>query len=153
MKFLVTEIVFDFEGSDPDYEYKQDLEYEQRISEKYSGEYVADNEDELVDIVSDAACFCVQSLNYVLLDWLTISTPTTTHNLMAITYPPIFKATFRIREAYGNTRAYPVNREAVLLCQLTGNKTLRGQEISTIRELGFECIDTEGDVINAIDLY
>jgi hypothetical protein len=68
MKFLVTEIVFDFEGSDPDYEYKQDLEYEQRMSEKYSGEYVADNEDELVDIVSDAACFCVQSLNYVLLD-------------------------------------------------------------------------------------
>jgi hypothetical protein len=43
---------------------------------------------------------------------------------MAITYPPIFKATFRIREAYGNTRAYPVSREAVLLCQLTGNKTL-----------------------------
>jgi hypothetical protein len=33
-----------------------------------------------VDIVSDAACFCVQSLNYVLLDWLTISTPTNTHN-------------------------------------------------------------------------
>jgi hypothetical protein len=35
MKFLVTEIVFDFEGSDPDYEYMQDLEYEQRMSEKY----------------------------------------------------------------------------------------------------------------------
>lgn len=68
-------------------------------------------------------------------------------------YPPIFKATFRIREAYGNTRAYPVSREAVLLCQLTGNKTLRGQEISTIRELGFECLDTEGHVINAVDLY
>lgn len=74
--------------------------------------------------------------------------------IMAITtYPPIFKATFRIREAYGNTRAYPVNREAVLLCQLTGNKTLRGQEISTIRELGFECLDTDGHVINAVDLY
>jgi hypothetical protein len=70
-----------------------------------------------------------------------------------ITYPPIFKATFRIREAYGNTRAYPVSREAVLLCQLTGNKTLRAQEISTIRELGFECLDTEGHVINAVDLY
>ena len=79
--------------------------------------------------------------------------PTNTHNRMAITYPPIFRATFRIREAYGNTRAYPVNREAVLLCQLTGNKTLRGQEISTIRELGFECVDTEGDLINAVDLY
>jgi hypothetical protein len=81
------------------------------------------------------------------------ATSTTTPTTMAITYPPIFKATFRIREAYGNTRAYPVSREAVLLCQLTGNKTLRGQEISTIRELGFECVDTDGHLINAVDLY
>ena len=87
------------------------------------------------------------------IDLSSVSTPTNTHKTMAITYPPIFKATFRIREAYGNTRAYPVSREAVLLCQLTGNKTLRAQEISTIRELGFECLDTEGHVINAVDLY
>jgi hypothetical protein len=72
---------------------------------------------------------------------------------MAITYPPIFKATFRIREAYGNTRAYPVSREAVLLCQLTNSKTLLPQQIAAIRELGFECLDTEGKVINPIDLY
>lgn len=70
-----------------------------------------------------------------------------------ITYPPIFKATFRIREAYGNTRAYPVTREATLLCSLAGTKTLRAQDIDTIRELGFECLDTEGHVINAVDLY
>ena len=82
-----------------------------------------------------------------------ITTPTSTHNLMAITYPPIFKATFRIREAYGNTRAYPVSREAVLLCQLTGTKTLLPQQMEAIRELGFECIDTEGKVISSIDLY
>jgi len=68
-------------------------------------------------------------------------------------YPPIFKATFRIREAYGNVRAYPVTREATLLCSLAGTKTLRAQDIDTIRELGFECLDTEGHVINAIDLY
>jgi hypothetical protein len=68
-------------------------------------------------------------------------------------YPPIFKATFRIREAYGNTRAYPVTREATLLCNLAGTKTLRPQDLATIRELGFECIDTEGDLINAADLY
>ena len=72
---------------------------------------------------------------------------------MAITYPPIFKATFRIREAYGNTRAYPVSREAVLLCQLTGTKTLLPQQMEAIRELGFECLDTEGKVISSIDLY
>jgi len=72
---------------------------------------------------------------------------------MAITYPPIFKATFRIREAYGNVRAYPVSKEATLLCNLAGTKTLRAQDIATIRELGFECLDTEGNIINAIDLY
>ena len=72
---------------------------------------------------------------------------------MAITYPPIFKATFRIREDYGNVRAYPVTREAVLLCQLTGTKTLLPQQIPAIRELGFECLDMEGSVINPADLY
>jgi hypothetical protein len=68
-------------------------------------------------------------------------------------HPPIFKATFRIREAYGNVRAYPVTREATLLCNLAGTKTLRSQDISIIRDLGFECVSTEGDVINAADLY
>ena len=87
------------------------------------------------------------------IDSSSVSTPTNTHKTMAITYPPIFKATFRIREAYGNTRAYPVSREAVLLCQLTNSKTLLPQQIAAIRELGFECLDTEGKVINAIDLY
>jgi hypothetical protein len=72
---------------------------------------------------------------------------------MTITYPPIFKATFRLKDSYGHTRAYPVTREAVLLCQLTGAKTLLPQQISAIRELGFECLDTEGHVINAVDLY
>jgi hypothetical protein len=96
-----------------------------------------------------------QELIYMLpTDSLANNTTAASFTIMSrITYPPIFKATFRIREAYGNVRAYPVSREAVLLCQLTGNKTLRAQEISTIRELGFECIDTEGDVINAVDLY
>jgi hypothetical protein len=43
---------------------------------------------------------------------------------MAITYPPIFKATFRIREAYGNTRAYPVSREGCAVVSTDRNKTL-----------------------------
>jgi hypothetical protein len=68
-------------------------------------------------------------------------------------HPPIFKATFRIREAYGNVRAYPVTREATLLCNLAGTKTLRPQDLATIRELGFECVDTDGHLINAVDLY
>jgi hypothetical protein len=73
---------------------------------------------------------------------------------MAITtYPPIFKATFRLKDSYGHTRAYPVTREAVLLCQLTGAKTLLPQQIGAMRELGFECLDTEGNLIEPSTLY
>jgi hypothetical protein len=72
---------------------------------------------------------------------------------MTIMARPIFKATYRLRESYGRMLAYPVTKEATLLCQLTGTKTLRYQDIDTIRELGFECLDVEGNIINAIDLY
>jgi hypothetical protein len=73
---------------------------------------------------------------------------------MAITYPPIFKATFRIREAYGNTRAYPVTREALLLCvNLAGTRHYGLRRSPLSESLGFECLDTEGHVINAVDLY
>jgi hypothetical protein len=72
---------------------------------------------------------------------------------MAITYPPIFKATFRIRQDFGLTRAYPVSREATLLCNLMQTKTLLAQQIDTIKELGFECVDTNGSIITPAVLY
>lgn len=50
-------------------------------------------------------------------------------------------ATFRLKSAYGQTRAYPVNVEAKLLCELTGSKTLLPQSIGTIVNLGFNVID------------
>jgi hypothetical protein len=67
--------------------------------------------------------------------------------------PPLFKATYRLRESYGRVLAYPVSREATLLCQLTGTKTLRYQDLDTIRELGFDCIDTDGKVIDHSILF
>jgi hypothetical protein len=49
--------------------------------------------------------------------------------------------------------AYPVTKEAQLLCQLTGTKTLRYQDIEIINELGFECMDTDGGVIDSSILF
>ena len=72
---------------------------------------------------------------------------------MATTYPPIFKATFRIRQDFGLTRAYPLSREAKLLCDLMQTKTLLPQQIDTIKELGFECVDTDGSSITPSVLY
>ena len=53
----------------------------------------------------------------------------------------IKSATFRLKSAYGQVRAYPVNTEAKLLCDLTGSKTLLPQSISTIVSLGFNVVD------------
>lgn len=65
----------------------------------------------------------------------------------------LFKATYRLRESYGRMLAYPVTKEAQLLCQLTGTKTLRYQDIEIINELGFECMDTDGGVIDSSILF
>jgi hypothetical protein len=56
-------------------------------------------------------------------------------------------ATFRIRSAYGVTRAYPVNQAAKLLCTLTGTTTLLPQNISIIEDLGFTCINEVNDTV------
>jgi len=72
---------------------------------------------------------------------------------MLTTAPPLFKATYRLRESYGRMLAYPVTREAILLCQLTGTKTLCYLDIEIINELGFECMDTDGGVIDPSVLF
>jgi hypothetical protein len=56
-------------------------------------------------------------------------------------------ATFRIRSAYGVTRAYPVNQAAKLLCTLTGTTTLLPQNIGIIEDLGFSCINEINDTV------
>lgn len=72
---------------------------------------------------------------------------------MATMARPIFKATYRLRESYGRMLAYPVSKEATLLCQLTGTKTLRYQDIEIINELGFECLSVEGKIIEPSMLF
>jgi hypothetical protein len=62
-------------------------------------------------------------------------------------------ATFEIRSAFGQVRAYPANDAAKALCSLTGSVTLLPQSISTIRSLGFACKTTAGQPINPADLY
>jgi hypothetical protein len=51
------------------------------------------------------------------------------------------QVTFRVESSFGRTRAYPVSQEAILLCRLTGAKTLLPQDIGTIAGLGYECIN------------
>ena len=65
MIYLVNKIDFDFEDSDLDYQC--DPIYEQRMGEKYLGLWQADNEDELVDIISDMSCLCIKSIDYTTL--------------------------------------------------------------------------------------
>jgi hypothetical protein len=63
------------------------------------------------------------------------------------------QATFEIRSAFGQVRAYPANDPAVALCSLTGSKTLLPQTISTLEKLGFRCVTTSGEPIVPSDLY
>jgi hypothetical protein len=62
-------------------------------------------------------------------------------------------ATFELRSAFGQTRAYPTNQQATDLCGLTGSKTLLPQSISTVTRLGFACIDQHGQEIQPSQLY
>lgn len=61
--------------------------------------------------------------------------------------------TFKLESSYGRNRAYPVSQEAILLCRLTGAKTLLPQSIGTIAGLGYECVDQTGEVIVPSILY
>ena len=62
-------------------------------------------------------------------------------------------ATFEIRSAFGQTRAYPANAAAKALCSLTGSVTLLPQSIGTINSLGFTCQTVAGQPIVPADLY
>jgi hypothetical protein len=57
------------------------------------------------------------------------------------------QATFRLKSAYGLTRAYPVDAIAKSLCILTGTTTLLPQNISIIEDLGFSCVNEVNESI------
>ena len=63
------------------------------------------------------------------------------------------QATFEIRSAFGCVRAYPANAAAQDLCNLTGSKTLLPQTLPVIARLGFACVTTTGEPIDAAELY
>jgi hypothetical protein len=54
-------------------------------------------------------------------------------------------ATFRIATSYGNTRCYPVDATAKLLCDLSGFKTLLPNTLTIMEDLGFTCINEIND--------
>ena len=62
-------------------------------------------------------------------------------------------ATFEIRSAFGQVRAYPSNPSAQSLCSLAGSVTLLPQNINLITSLGFVCVTDAGVAIVPSDLY
>ena len=66
MKFNVTNIAYDFNDGNADLsdDYKVTLEEMQQITEDTLGVWEADDEDELVDKISDTLGWCVKKIDY-----------------------------------------------------------------------------------------
>lgn len=65
MKFQVTEIEFDFEMEDDDYA-SQDYQ-QQVIDETFNAEWEVDNEEDLVDEITNQTGWCIKAINYQLI--------------------------------------------------------------------------------------
>tara|TARA_B100000700_G_scaffold22167_1_gene21492 strand:+ start:1716 stop:1943 length:228 start_codon:yes stop_codon:yes gene_type:complete len=63
MKLLVTQIEFDFNDSLSD-EYSLSLDEQIAITNDNLGIWEVDNEDELVDKISDNSGWCIKSIDY-----------------------------------------------------------------------------------------
>ena len=63
MKLLVTQIEFDFNDSLSD-EYSLSLDEQNSITNDNLGIWEVDNEDELVDKISDTVGWCIKSIDY-----------------------------------------------------------------------------------------
>ena len=63
MKLLVTKIEFDFNDDYDDY-YSLSLDEQISITNDNLGIWEVDNEDELVDKISDNAGWCIKSIDY-----------------------------------------------------------------------------------------
>lgn len=61
--------------------------------------------------------------------------------------------TYKLESSYGRLRAYPIDQEAILLCQLTQSKTLLPGSIGTIKGLGYLPVDRDGFEIDPKELY
>ena len=63
MKFLVTDIKFDFNTDMPDY-YSVSKEDQELITQEHRGAWDADDEDELIEEVTANAGWCILSIDY-----------------------------------------------------------------------------------------
>ena len=63
MKLLVTKIEFDF-NDDYDGDYSLTLDEQNSITNDNLGIWEVDNEDELVDKISDNSGWCIKSIDY-----------------------------------------------------------------------------------------
>ena len=61
--------------------------------------------------------------------------------------------TFQLESHYGRLRAYPVDQEAILFCQITETKTLTSRSVGAIKGLGFCPVDQYGNEIDPTELY
>lgn len=60
---------------------------------------------------------------------------------------------FKLVSSYGLTRAYPLDRESILICRLSKTKTLLPGDIGTAAALGFEPVNQYGVKIDPMELY
>lgn len=45
--------------------------------------------------------------------------------------------TIQVKNVYGNELVYPICEKAIMLCQLTGQKTFNKEAIQLIKKLGY----------------
>lgn len=62
-------------------------------------------------------------------------------------------ATFELKSAYGQVRAYPADESAKAICELAGSKTLTPATIGPARRLGFQLVSLSGTEIRPEHLY
>ena len=64
MKLLVTQIEFDLDDGNDDVSYKLTFDEEIALQDTALGIWEVDNEDELVDKISDTVGWCIKKIDY-----------------------------------------------------------------------------------------
>ena len=60
MQFYVNDIEFDFEDSQGELPFDEQIE----LINSIIGVWEADSEDDLIEIITDGACWCIKSIDY-----------------------------------------------------------------------------------------
>ena len=67
MKFDVNEIEFDFDDGNDNESYALTFDEEIALRDTALGIYEADDEDDLIEIITDGAGYCIKSIDYDIL--------------------------------------------------------------------------------------